>query len=95
MPQSSKPGSRPILAAVITLSLALAGCATTEYVNVSEPLPVPDRPDLPTIPAGQMQCLSDSAYKALAVRDAQLKEHIKRLESILRTTHEDDARSER
>lgn len=68
--------------------ISVAGCATTEPVFVQEPLPVPDRPSLPTINADSLQCLTDEAYEVLVVRDTMLQEHVKRLESIIQTTHE-------
>ena len=61
---------------------------------MSEPLPIPDRPTLPTIDESQLQCLNQEPYEDLAVRDQLLQEHIKRLEAILRTTHKTNARSE-
>ena len=73
----------------------MAGCATTtKTVFVQEPLPVPDRPTLPRIPADDMACLPDEAYEALAVRDAALQAHVRRLEVIIRTTHGQENRNE-
>jgi len=54
---------------------------------VQEPLPVPDRPALPRIPADAMACLPDDAYEGLAARDATLQGHVRRLEAVIRTTH--------
>ncbi len=54
---------------------------------MQEPLPVPDRPALPRIPADAMACLPDDAYEDLAARDATLQGHVRRLEAIIRTTH--------
>lgn len=68
--------------------ISVAGCATTESVFVQEPLPVPDRPNLPTLNADGLQCLTDEAYEALVVRDTMLQEHVKRLEAIILTTNE-------
>lgn len=74
------------MASVIILSLA--GCATkTETVFVQDPLPLPDRPNLPVTPSEEMQCLSDEAYEGLAVRDATLIKHVERLEDIIKSTH--------
>lgn len=71
------------------ISLLLAGCATkTETVFTQAALPLPDRPSLPTVPTDAMACLTDDAYEALAVRDARLQSHAKRLEAIIRTTGE-------
>lgn len=74
---------------VLASAITLASCSTTEYVYVSEPLPIPDRATLPTIPADYLTCLEDYVYEALVKRDAIQAAHIDRLESIIRTTHED------
>lgn len=76
--------------ALVTVIIFLAGCATTEPVFVQEPLPLPDRPNLPTVQGDMMQCLSDEAYEALAVRDTMLQEHVRRLEAIIETTHSEE-----
>lgn len=74
---------------VAAISLLVAGCATkTETVFTQADLPLPDRPALPTVPDNAMACLTDEAYEALAVRDARLRSHAKRLEAIIRTTQE-------
>lgn len=73
------------LGAAITSS---SGCTTTETVFVQEPLPIPDRPALPRIPAAELECLADGAYEALVERDATQAAHIDRLERIIQTTHE-------
>lgn len=73
--------------ALVTGIIFLAGCVTTETVFVQEPLPLPDRPNVPTIQADAMTCLSDEAYESLVVRDVMLQSHIKRLEAIILTTH--------
>lgn len=76
------------LATASVIILSLAGCATkTETLLLQEPLPLPDRPILPLTPSEEMQCLSDEAYEALAARDAILRKHTERLESIIRSTH--------
>lgn len=51
---------------------------------------MPARPDVPTVKAAELTCLSDAAYEALAVRDQKLLNHIELLEALLRTTHESD-----
>jgi len=74
--------------------LPMAGCETTpDTIFVQEPLPVPDRPALPKVPADDMRCLPDDAYEALATRDAELQGHVGRLEAILRTTHRQEKRA--
>lgn len=82
---------RRLFSALVLASaiISSSGCSTTttEPVFVQEPLPVPDRPNLPRIPSAELECLTDAAYEALVERDATQAEHIKRLEAILRTTH--------
>lgn len=76
-----------MLALVIALTLS-AGCATEiRTVYVQEPLPLPDRPNVPTIQAADLSCLSDEAYARLVERDQMQFEHIVRLESIIMSTH--------
>ena len=72
--------------AAAAIILSLTACATTDRFT-QEPLPLPDRPHVPTVSADQLECLSDDAYEALATRDAQRVAHIMRLERIIRTTH--------
>lgn len=81
----SRFGKRLALAAGITL--LVAGCTTTKTDYTAPPLPLPDRPSLPLVPAETLECLTDEDYEALAVRDAALQQHIRRLEAIIRTTH--------
>lgn len=69
------------------LILLLVGCATTETIFVQEPLPLPERPILPTVDSEELVCLSDTVYSNLAERDAALRGHIGRLEGIIQTTH--------
>lgn len=80
---------RKLLTALVLVTGAIlsSGCTTTETVYVSNFLPLPDRPPLPSIPSGELQCLTDDAYAALVERDVIQGEHIKRLEAIIRTTH--------
>lgn len=75
--------------AVLLTILALSGCSLIpeRTVYVQEPLPIPERPVLPTVPADELACLSDEAYADLAERDAALRGHVERLERIIETTH--------
>lgn len=70
------------LVAATILSLS-ACCGVSEQARLS----VPASPDYPTIPAEQLQCLSDEAYGALVVRDTMCRERIKTLKDIIRSTH--------
>lgn len=71
-----------------TALILSAGCGTTKTVYVQEPLPLPDRPNVPTIKGEELECLSDEAYAKLVERDALQFAHIKRLEAIILTTHQ-------
>ena len=70
-----------------SLLVLLVGCATTETIFVQEPLPLPERPVLPTVDSEELMCLSDETYSNLSERDAALRGHIGRLEDIIQTTH--------
>ena len=76
-------------AVALAAALALTGCTTTEIEYVQEPLPLPERPMVPTISAEALGCLDDEVYADLAERDAALVGHISRLEAIIETTRED------
>lgn len=77
-----------LIHAMMFLAFSLSGCSTTTVpMFVQEPLPIPDRPVLPTVKADDLACLSDEAYGALVQRDAVLAAHVRRLEAIIKTTH--------
>ena len=78
---------RSKLAAAITLlAVTSTGCATrTEYQLA--PLPLPPRPELPTIAADDLACLSDRTYDALAWRDKARRQYADELEVIIKTSH--------
>ncbi|KMQ73776.1 hypothetical protein [Marinobacter subterrani] len=59
--------------------------AAIEYVTT--PLPVPPRPELPSVSGEQLQCLSDETYTALVNRDRQRRDYAELLESIIQSTH--------
>ncbi len=79
------------LLSALALALGIissAGCATEiRTVYVQEPLPLPERPEVPTIKGEELMCLSGEAYAKLVERDQVQFEHIKRLEAIILTTH--------
>ena len=75
-----------VLAVVIVATLS--SCSVVErMVFVQEPLPLPDRPELPRIPADELMSISDEAFESLVRRDVLQAQHILRLEAIIRTTH--------
>ena len=68
--------------------ISLSNCSHLErLVFVQEPLPLPDRPELPRIPADELMSISDEAFESLVRRDVLQAQHILRLEAIIKTTH--------
>lgn len=75
------------LALILGAAALAAGCATrTEYVTVA--LPLPPRPELPTIAAERLMCLSDAAYAAIVIRDRRLRQYAQQLAAMIRSTHD-------
>jgi len=58
------------------VAIFLSGCATTDY-----PIGVPSRPVLIPLPAEMQAEIPADALDIIAVNDASLKNHIKRLEA--------------
>lgn len=80
--------SRLLIAlALATVVISSSGCAGVRTKFMQDPLPVPERPELPKVGAASLACLSDEAYEALAKRDALQAAHIRLLEVIILTTH--------
>ena len=71
------------LAAVLLL-IAIVGCAKppVEYRPVPLHL-IPDRPQLPTVRADELRCLSDDAYLRLVERDRMLRQNNDELRALL------------
>lgn len=71
------------LAAVLLL-IAIGGCAKppVEYRPVPLHL-IPDRPQLPTIKADELRCLSGDAYLRLVKRDRMLCKDSEELRALL------------
>lgn len=76
--------------ALVALACAavLAGCAGTRTEYVTTRLPLPPRPELPSIPGEQLQCLPASTYDAIATKDRLRREYAEQLEAIIRSTHD-------
>lgn len=67
----------------------LVGCSTHSYLY--RPVPaalVPQKPDLPTIRAAELQCLSDDAYLRLANRDRLQRQYAAELRALLTQKNE-------
>ena len=71
------------LAAVLLL-IALGGCAKppVEYRPVPLHL-IPIRPQLPTVRADELRCLSDDAYSRLVERDRLLRQNNEELRALM------------
>lgn len=77
-----------LIALALVIAATLNNCAPLErLVLVQEPLPLPDRPELPRIPADELMAISDEAFESLVKRDVLQAQHILRLEAIIKTTH--------
>lgn len=72
---------RLILVTVLILSSA---CTT---VPTSPKLPLPPPLELRPIPRADVQCLSDSAYELIVLRDRLQAARIVTLENIIKATH--------
>ena len=72
------------ISTLLTAITLLSSCKTI-YVHI--PLPLPDRPVLPTISGAALQCVPDDDFSSLVLRDRLLQNHVTRLEEIIRGTH--------
>lgn len=63
---------------------AITGCSTPkiEYQPIPAML-VPPAPELPTVEAAELACLSDGAYLRLAARDRALRQYAAELAALL------------
>ena len=50
-------------------------------------LPLPTRPVLPTIQSSELRCLTDDAYRRLAVTKRLVRQYAEELEVIIKSTH--------
>ena len=74
-------------ATLLTLSL---GCSSTvEKVYVERELPLPDKPEVPTVQGEKLECLSKPVVKKLVKRDQTMQSYIDRLRAIIKETRED------
>lgn len=72
------------LAIVLLLLLGVFGCSTHSYIY--RPVPaalIPQKPDLPTVQAAELQCLADDAYVRLAKRDRLQQQYAAALRALL------------
>lgn len=73
---------------ILPLLILLSACTTIEYVPVS--LPLPPKPELPTLEGTELMCLTDDAYVKLVQRDRLQRGHIEVLEAIIMSTQKND-----
>jgi hypothetical protein len=73
--------------AMFLLAAALAGC-TPPVRQVSQPLPLPERPLLPRVYDAELSCLSDETYRRVVERERLRREYAETLETIIRATHQ-------
>lgn len=74
--------------AMLLLAAALSGC-TPPVRQVSQPLPLPERPLLPRVYEAELMCLSDETYRRVVERERLRREYAEILETIIRATHQD------
>lgn len=72
------------LIAVLVLLLSLPACSTTVTTRVVAP-EIPQRPELPTVSAAELQCLSEEAYQKVLRREQLRRNYAEELELILRS----------
>jgi len=67
----------------------LSGCTTEAIRYQSIPLPLPAKPELPTVSRLELECLSDEVYSRLAYRELLLKKHIEVQAAVICSTRDD------
>jgi hypothetical protein len=70
------------------IAFALSGCAAPVR-QVSQPLPLPERPLLPRVYESELACLSDESYRRIVERERLRREYAETLETIIRATQQD------
>ena len=72
----------------ITIGSALTGCTSTPEIRyITDPLPLPARPVLPSIGAAELSCLPKDVYERVMLRDLGRRQYAEDLEAIIRSTH--------
>ena len=69
---------------IIAITLILNSACSN---NAIPRLPLPIIEDLPALYDGELQCISDLAYKNVVWRDVIYKQHIEKLEAVIKATH--------
>lgn len=81
------------LIAVLITSLVISGCTPKEVVKeklvyVAIPVNLPQKPNIPKIPAESLSCLTDDQINSLIKRDTIIKSYIADLEANIEATHD-------
>ncbi len=63
--------------------LIMLGCASPPGYQPVPTWLIPLKPIVPTVPAGELACLSDAAYTRLAERDRACWQHVRELRAVL------------
>ena len=71
---------------LIAITLVISACAANA---VTAPLPMPSRPDMPTVTDADLQCVSDAVYRRLAKKDLAYKYYTERLQAVIKSTWDD------
>lgn len=71
------------------IAFALSGCGAAPVRQVSQPLPLPERPLLPRVYEAELMCLSDETYRRVVERERLRREYAEILETIIRATQQD------
>ena len=77
---------RQVLAAFLTIIIG-TGCYATQRV-ITEPLPLPGEPALPTVLEREVSCLNEATWRKIVLRDTIRMRHIAELRAIITATHQ-------
>jgi len=69
---------------LLIVSISISSACTTQYRT--SPLPLPAKPYLWPLKNGDLLCVSDSVYSAIAQRDLARKNYSEQLEAIIQST---------
>jgi len=70
--------------ALLSVIISVISACSTHPVSVA--LPLPPKPDMPSITDAELACLSNAVYRRLARRDLALVQYQQRLEAIIQST---------
>lgn len=76
-----------LMIATISILLGSSGCTAPHARGISD-LPPPVRPQLPTVAARDLQCLTPDTYKTMVMRERLLRQYAEELETVINTVNE-------